>query len=515
MSSHNEQVQPTPFDVAQPTPAPDGETESGAHQGAPSWVIPALGGLLLLAVLVIFWLPERVTPTDTADDAATQPAATGEAASGTVAEKPVSIPAATQTDASPWSEAQLAKLRKEAQEVLAELLDIQFALEERGVERWAPQRFAEVAALAAAGDELYKTRDYEAATARYREGLAALQALQEGIPQELSKLLEQARQAIEEGDPAAARTALELAAVIDPASPELSVLSQRTDVLPQLLPLLEEAAAAEQLDDLAGAEKLLQQAVQLDPQHQRARSELQRVAAAHQAQRFNDAMSEGYSALDEGRFGAARKAFQAAAKLQPGSDEAASALLEVATAETAYRLASLKQRGDKYEGQEKWQDAISTYEQAQKIDSNVLFASEGLKRSGPRARLDKQFRIALDEPQRLSDVAVAEATEQLLRQALQIKPRGPVLEQQIKRLQVLLKQANTPVAVTLRSDMETDVIVYKVKRLGRFDQRELTLRPGTYTAVGTRIGYRDVRRSFTVNHDSAPSAVTIACTEPI
>ena len=31
------------------------------------------------------------------------------------------------------------------------------------------------------------------------EGLAALQALQEGIPQELSKLLEQARQAIEAG----------------------------------------------------------------------------------------------------------------------------------------------------------------------------------------------------------------------------------------------------------------------------------------------------------------------------
>jgi hypothetical protein len=41
------------------------------------------------------------------------------------------------------------------------------------------------------------------------------------------------------------------------------------------------------------------------------------------------------------------------------------------------------------------------------------------------------------------------------------------------------------------------------------------LRPGTYTAVGTRNGYRDVRQTFTVKHDGAPPTVTIACTEPI
>ena len=112
-------------------------------------------------------------------------------------------------------------------------------------------------------------------------------------------------------------------------------------------------------------------------------------------------------------------------------------------------------------------------------------------------------------------MAVAEATEQLLAQAAKITPRGPVLAQQIEQLQTLLQQANTPVTVTLRSDEETEVIVYKVARLGRFAQRELTLRPGTYTAVGTRNGYRDVRQSFTITHDGAPAPVTIACVEPI
>ena len=50
-------------------------------------------------------------------------------------------------------------------------------------------------------------------------------------------------------------------------------------------------------------------------------------------------------------------------------------------------------------------------------------------------------------------------------------------------------------------------MVYKVARLGRFDQRELTLRPGTYTAVGTRRGFRDVRHEFKVGHEGAPPSL--------
>jgi hypothetical protein len=105
---------------------------------------------------------------------------------------------------------------------------------------------------------------------------------------------------------------------------------------------------------------------------------------------------------------------------------------------------------------------VQTYEKAREIDASVLFASDGLKRSTPRARLDKQFRTALQEPSRLSDVAVAEATEKLVEQAKRITDRGPILDQQLRDLTVLLQQANTPVTVTLRSDSETEVIVYKV-----------------------------------------------------
>ena len=514
MSSNNDPLQPTPFDAAAPAPAESTAATPARGTGTPTWVLPALGGLLLLAAVVIFWLPERVGTSPPATAVTEQPVDTGAAGSAASA-PPSATPTPATEDASPWSEAQLAKLRKQAQDVLQELLDIQFALEERGVQEWAAEPFVAAGEIAAAGDELYKTREYEAATERYQTSLAAFQAIEASIPDRVDAELQIAREAIEAVDPDTASDALAKAALIEPEHPELQVLGQRAALLPQLSPLLEQAAAAEAGGDLAAAEALLTEAAGLDPAHQRVAAERQRVAAAHLEQRFNDAMSDGYVALDKNQFTTARKSFRTAASLRPGSSEAASALEEVTAAETAFRLSSLKAKGQRLEQQEQWQAAVETYAKAREIDASVLFASEGLARSRPRARLDKQFSTALKEPERLSDVAVAEATEKLVQQASRITPAGPVLEQQLSRLRVLLSQANTPVRVVLRSDRETEVIVYKVARLGRFEQRELTLRPGKYTAIGTRNGYRDIRQQIVVLHDAVPAPITIACVEPI
>lgn len=513
MSSHNDPVKPIQFDVAQSAPSGLPQQDTTTQRATPSWVLPAFGGLLLLAVAVFFLLPQSIDPARQGQESTPQTATNGAQTepSGAFAKRPAS----PTTDTTPWSDAQLAKLRKQAQEVLAELLDLQFSLQERSVEEWAPIQFAEVATAAAAGDELYKNRQYEDATARYQQGLTNLQALQDSIPQTLKQLLTQALEAIEQGDTEAANTALEMATLIEPANADIDTLQQRAAVLPQLLALLTQAAGTEASGDLATAEDLLQQATKLDPLHQRASDELQRIASKARKQAFNKAMSEGYAALDEGRFDSARKAFRSAAKLQSGSTEAASALQEVATAATAQQLATLNRNGLQDERQEQWQKAVAAYERAQKIDSSVLFASEGLNRSRARANLDKQLRSVIEQPQRLADAGIAESTAKLLQHAGEVTPRGPVLSQQISRLETLLAQANSTLNVTLRSDGETEVIVYKVARLGRFQQHDLTLRPGTYTALGTRNGYRDVRRSFTIAHDGTPPSVTITCTEPI
>ena len=89
----------------------------------------------------------------------------------------------------------------------------------------------------------------------------------------------------------------------------------------------------------------------------------------------------------------------------------------------------------------------------------------------------------------------------------------PTLSLQPLRRQVTL--ARTPVPIDLHSDGETTVVIYHVGRLGQFRDQRLELRPGTYTAVGSRPGYRDARIVFTVLPGAAPLSVEIRCGEPI
>jgi tetratricopeptide (TPR) repeat protein len=217
-----------------------------------------LGGLLLLAVLVIFWLPKSLESAKNAPAPTTPETAVAAVLeqSGTATGKP----SPSDSGASPWSDAQLARLRKEAQEMLAQLLDLQDTLQTRGVEQWAPAAFADVTALAIDGDALYKTRQYEQATANYQQALTALQVLQQAMPDELNRLLESARAALEQGDASTALAALAMAALIEPNSSDVASLQQRAELSPQLIPLLEQATAAETNGDLSQAQQLLQQA---------------------------------------------------------------------------------------------------------------------------------------------------------------------------------------------------------------------------------------------------------------
>jgi hypothetical protein len=69
--------------------------------------------------------------------------------------------------------------------------------------------------------------------------------------------------------------------------------------------------------------------------------------------------------------------------------------------------------------------------------------------------------------------------------------------------------------VELVSDSLTEVTVYRVGRLGRFERRTVELRPGTYTVVGSRAGFRDVRHEFVLRKDTKKKIVAVRCTEAI
>ncbi len=530
MSEHNEQVEPVAFDTAD-SPVAQQQGRSGpivpppaAPQPTPRWVFPALGGLLLLAVVVVFWLPGKVEVTREAPKLASDEAL-GIEALGTEALGTQGIPGPVQAaqttteetaeERSPWSDAQQAQLRAEAQEALQALLDLQFQLDETGAATWAPESYPTAIATAQRGDREYREREFGVAKASYLEGAAQMQALLDSMPALLAGLLSEAESALDSGDTEDAIAAAEKALLIEPGNARAETALVRAATLPQVLELLDQAEDASAINDFEDAIALLDQALALDPSHAGAAEARQVAQSDLTRQRFNEAMTQGYIALENGDWSSARDHFRKAAGIYPGSPETGVALQEVESGETAERLGRLQRQGQQAESEERWADAVKAYETTLQIDRSIVFASDGYQRSAARARLDELLVTAIAEPSRLADDKVFAATESVLRQAQTIGDAGPRLTRQLDQLQTIMSWASKPIPVTLRSDNVTEIIVYKVARLGRFEQQELQLKPGTYTAVGSRAGFRDVRQSIEVSHEAPPPVVTIACTEPI
>ena len=90
------------------------------------------------------------------------------------------------------------------------------------------------------------------------------------------------------------------------------------------------------------------------------------------------------------------------------------------------------------------------------------------------------------------------AARDTLARAASIASPGPVLQKQLTTLKDWVARADVPVPIALQSDNVTQVTIYRVGPLGTFAERSLELVPGSYTVVGTRPGYRDVRREINV-----------------
>jgi hypothetical protein len=127
------------------------------------------------------------------------------------------------------------------------------------------------------------------------------------------------------------------------------------------------------------------------------------------------------------------------------------------------------------------------------------------------ARLDDY----LANPSRLGAPRVRDEAQQFLASLERETAGGPRLAQSKQRLASVLARAAATVTVVLASDNATEVTVHRVGPLGRFQSRELALSPGTYTVVGSRPGYKDVRVEVTVDPDSPPPRVFIACEERV
>lgn len=504
MANNNdfETIKPTEIPLTQPPSATRSQPKKFPQRLiVGSW----LALVVLLALAVVFVLPKLVEPTATLPN-------TSQPASKTTDSEAANASTPPET---PWRDAQLAKARREAQDILAKLLERQQFLENKSVQRWAPERFQQGLDQAAEGDKTFRERQFNDALTHYQQALTTFTELEQQANQTLTDTLAAGLAAIDAGDVEKARQQFELALAIQPGNANATQGLARTDTLPDVLALIKQAEQARQEQLLVNTRSLLQQAVKLDGQHQVAQQQLAATEQAIVEQNYIAALSRGYQQLEQGKLTAAKQAFRQALALKPNDSDAQTGLNQASTQQSQQTLQQQLQTASQREQQESWRAAETLYNQILRNDSSVVAARVGQLRSKARADLDDTLQELIDKPLRLSSSNVFQEGQRALKEAREITPKGERLNNQIASLQTVLIKASTPWPIELTSDNNTQVTLFRVGELGRFSSKTVKLKPGRYIASGTRKGYRDVRVEFVVTGANSRGPIAVQCRDLI
>jgi serine/threonine protein kinase len=483
--------------------APQSDTASDLRrQGFRRGLGAAAIGIGLVAVGIVFFVLPRYFENE-------QPARYQQAASSIPA-KPEQEAAKKETDF-----AALARAKQDADDRRGPIEERLKKLAARAAEQWGGEEFKRANEELAAGDKDYEAREYITALEHFAAIEPLLTTLEKRAGEVLTAQLKAGATALHEGRSADAKNAFALAVKIQPGNKTAEHGLKRANTLDEVLNLVAGAERMEKETNPVGALEQFRKALALDAEAPRAAEGIARIETRFANDAFASTMARGYAALAKQDYSGARSAFEAARRVRPNAPEIPQALRQIEQEQRTGVIAAKLGVAQEQEGQERWAEALKEYRAVSELDSTVAAAQEGIARVSPRAALNEQLELYLTQPERLFSQPVRAAARDALARAASIANPGPVLQKQMTTLKDWVVRADVPVPVALQSDNVTQVTIYRVGQLGTFAERSLELVPGSYTVVGTRPGYRDVRREINVRPGGAPEPVVIRCEDRI
>lgn len=475
-----------------------GGFDDGGQSRAKVVAISAFVALVGVAGFVVFMLPSQVSQTPPTPAAAPgSPVALSEPSAATA-------PAVD---------------KENAERLLTEALRRLTQLESDGVRVWGLETFE--TSLPTAEDTLAKARalfddrKYTLSLPLFRGAIADFDRLATSRKKRFDAAMSRGRKAFDDQDAPLAMRQFEIAFALMPAGRETKNLLDRARALPAVLEDVAKGKEAEAEGDIDGARDRFQAALARDSAHTLAREHLARVAAAIAARDYRRAVSDALGSLEKRDFKGAQAAIERAVKIKPNTPEAKEIAARIRAEAQVSMLDALRRRASAFETQEKWVDALNAYDKALKVDKNAGFAVRGRERAQMFIAFHKAIDAYLNDPARLQSPEPLAHAKSLLAEANNLGDAGDILKDKAERLRTLVAHAAMPIPVVIESDRVTDVTVRRVGRLGTFDARRIELKPGSYTAIGIRPGYRDVRVEFRVAPASKGETVAVRCTEPI
>jgi tetratricopeptide (TPR) repeat protein len=407
--------------------------------------------------------------------------------------------------------AQLQYEKTEAEQKLAEYLAAKGKLDQIAVFEWGGDTYLAMIDRARQADDRYKEKKYDPASELYSQASKLAIELTGRADAARQRLITEGNQALDNGDGGLARRNFSLALKITPADAAAQQGLKRAETIETVMQLMDSGRQHEANKAWSLARSDYKKALEIDSAFDPARRSLDRVNTLIKAEQFQQLLSDGLAAFHRSEYKLARSRLMKANSLKPGSREVTDALLQVDQAIRLSGIDKLHRTAQAAERAEDWQRALKSYQAVLDIDKNLQFAVRGRERSQEQIRLNRRILFFLTNPQALESDSQLNNAVLLLAEAKEISPQGPMLTTTIKKLEQLVDDARTPVKIAIESDNLTRVAVHRVGKLGRFSIHELDLRPGTYTVVGTRDGYQDVRQKIVVKPGQQSLRITVKC----
>ena len=410
---------------------------------------------------------------------------------------------------------ELSALKLEAEELLLQLIEKQELLETKAVKKWAEQEFKIALELGSSGDEHFRKQQYNNAIASYKDAVMILNDLENKIQPTLEEHLEKGELALTQAEKETAVLHFGLAKDIDTDNSQATNGLKRAETIEELYRLLEQGGKFEAANQFSDAENIYKKATVLDPLSPEAKNALNRVSGRLATNEFNRLINQGYAALKKRQYGDARAAFTSAQKLFPNSKKPGQGIAAIEQEIRSEKLSALSIEAQHFEDGQDWSNAAKSYQQMLTLSSNSSDALQGLERSTKREKLLNALDQHINSSLRLSSEQVASNAKQLLQEVSSTTSPGSKIIQRAAKLKELIQLANQPISITLQSDNLTDIVIFKVGKFGKFEQRKIELKTGKYTIVGSRSGFRDVRKVLTVTSDMSSKSVMVRCDEAI
>ncbi len=256
-------------------------------------------------------------------------------------------------------------------------------------------------------------------------------------------------------------------------------------------------------------------ALVLEGKKEKSKTQKKAPTSYAKGRQFERLMGKAMEAVHKGQLKRAEALLMDAKRILPNYPALFELKDQIKAAKDACRLRRLLEKAQRAMDEEEWEKAASLFKKALLIEPGSVTARDGLKSALKLSKLMEELKRINRDPFLLGSLAFKKKIEKLIAASISNPDCGPKTRNLISRAKTTIDLFDTPKKVHLYSDGKTDVIIYRVGRLGRFRSRLIKLRPGVYTLLGRRPGFRDERAELKVSPFEANTTLTLSCRQRI